>query len=761
MQIHELNNFTGTLGSGAYLAIDDGNDTGKISSQGLLAATEARIDNIIAGPAPSAEEIVDARLGDDGVTYPSLGDAIRDQVGDLKSAVKALFDSANLSSSAIIQGGTDLSGNVTTRSDQIRNKGFITAYKGSSITLAPGTACANIACVRFAMDKSLISDSGWYSAKTTLAFNDEDSLLIFLFKKSDYSAIAPSEYDATVTFRSPTKVLEADMDNTNTYFATGACPAFSVNGTSVTVSDTTHQFRIYKNNKAVFYTDVFGTFTVDNFDKLVLDKKDSSIKVVDMVTSGDYINLLSNSGGSLDGLLAPFYYKRQLDDIKVCIPEIYNKQLRQISFSVGAGQFHSSTKDRLENLNIEAGQKFYYEYDLGKVINSQVFAVYKDGTSEAISSNGTTTKYFNIFTPTKAVDKIGIAIDNTEEATVTACDFYVAKSPFAFEEEVQSYISANKMLCDSTLTEAFSALYNASEKSDTFMFFSDPHLMQSESNLSLKSKLNIEKNLAELKKYADEVKPSTIISGGDWLNYGDTKENACYKMRLAYSLCMRYFYDYNFHFLLGNHDTNYQGIEEEGASANSGTLSQAVLNNLLYADENTKKSYFSYDTANTKYYCFDTETDFDTSMSSYKMEQLEWFANRLTEDVFTNAVVALHIYTVNPSETFGEDDLPFTVGIVDIITAYNNRSSITVNNHQYSFANVSGKIRCILTGHTHYDKIATTTDGLPVVCITDATDYGASPIKFDMGFLDYTNDTLTLIRVNDTDNVGTRTVNLR
>lgn len=100
MQIHELNNFTGTLGSGAYLAVDDGNDTGKLSTQQLLAATEARIDNIIAGPAPSAEEIVDARLGDDGVTYPSLGDAIRDQVGDLKSDLKgsiySLLDFAHL-----------------------------------------------------------------------------------------------------------------------------------------------------------------------------------------------------------------------------------------------------------------------------------------------------------------------------------------------------------------------------------------------------------------------------------------------------------------------------------------------------------------------------------------------------------------------------------------------------------------------------------------------------------------------------------------
>lgn len=110
MQIHELNNFTGTLGSGAYLAVDDGNDTGKLSTQQLLSATEARIDNIIAGPAPSAEEIVDARLGADGVTYPSLGDAIRDQVSDLKSAIS---DMDVLSTSAYKHAYGNMSNNGT------------------------------------------------------------------------------------------------------------------------------------------------------------------------------------------------------------------------------------------------------------------------------------------------------------------------------------------------------------------------------------------------------------------------------------------------------------------------------------------------------------------------------------------------------------------------------------------------------------------------------------------------------------------------
>lgn len=99
MQIHELNDFTGTLGSGSFLAIDNGTDTGKVSAETLVAGVEneindldtflnGRIDNIIAGgPAPSESEIIDARYGADGITYPSLGDAIRGQVSDLESAL--------------------------------------------------------------------------------------------------------------------------------------------------------------------------------------------------------------------------------------------------------------------------------------------------------------------------------------------------------------------------------------------------------------------------------------------------------------------------------------------------------------------------------------------------------------------------------------------------------------------------------------------------------------------------------------------------
>lgn len=98
MQIHELNKFAGQLGASSYIAVDDGTDTGRLSTQDLLQPTEAgmqdledrlnaRIDNIIGGgTAPSAAEVTDARLGAaalGSVSYPSLGDAIRGQVTEL------------------------------------------------------------------------------------------------------------------------------------------------------------------------------------------------------------------------------------------------------------------------------------------------------------------------------------------------------------------------------------------------------------------------------------------------------------------------------------------------------------------------------------------------------------------------------------------------------------------------------------------------------------------------------------------------------
>jgi len=94
MEIHELNTYGGTLGAGDFFATDNGNDTSKVSAESMFAPLNARIDNIIAGPAPSAQEVTDARLGADGVTYTSLGLANRTQFDVVKEKIDLinLFD---------------------------------------------------------------------------------------------------------------------------------------------------------------------------------------------------------------------------------------------------------------------------------------------------------------------------------------------------------------------------------------------------------------------------------------------------------------------------------------------------------------------------------------------------------------------------------------------------------------------------------------------------------------------------------------------
>lgn len=99
------------------------------------ASLQSQINQLVApsGSAPSAAEVENARVGADGTVYPTLGDAIRGQVTDVKSQIDAI-GFYNLLITDVEDGSIDsTTGEPVTVGDRARTKNFIPAYKGMKI----------------------------------------------------------------------------------------------------------------------------------------------------------------------------------------------------------------------------------------------------------------------------------------------------------------------------------------------------------------------------------------------------------------------------------------------------------------------------------------------------------------------------------------------------------------------------------------------------------------------------------------------------
>lgn len=199
MQIHELNNFSGALNDASYLAVDNGNDTGKVSVPELLNETKqaidqldtflnARIDNIIAGgTAPSEAEVTDARFGADGIVYPSLGDAIRGQVTNLKDDLNTLFVEELLSSNEMVSWDRVYIKNDGTQGTDNGNSGYYfqcepnTLYfikASSEISGWVGIGCTSAASMSGASFSKIFKKNGF---EETEFVTENDSNYIFFY----------------------------------------------------------------------------------------------------------------------------------------------------------------------------------------------------------------------------------------------------------------------------------------------------------------------------------------------------------------------------------------------------------------------------------------------------------------------------------------------------------------------------------------------------------------------------------------------------
>lgn len=289
---------------------------------------------------------------------------------------------------------------------------------------------------------------------------------------------------------------------------------------------------------------------------------------------------------------------------------------------------------------------------------------------------------------------------------------------------------------------SFMNKYNSVREKDAFIYFSDPHLLGSNSS----DFLSIEKNLVasfESMRSLNNVLPIDFcLCGGDWLNNRDTQDAAKQKLLYTDSLMKEWFPPY--YKMLGNHDTNYQGIVSANDSTR-GDLSYDFIDNLYFRE--TGKAYYTFKSANTLFIILDTGIDWQTSLDNYRREQVEWLSQLLYNNHEEHIVVGMHIFFNEYSKKVIRT--PMSIEVMELCKAFNKKTIYKSATLDIDYAHSEGTIHFIISGHNHIDNVYYE-NGIPCVCITCLiTEQKPS---YDICLIDYNNGYLETTRIGHGDN---------
>lgn len=288
-------------------------------------------------------------------------------------------------------------------------------------------------------------------------------------------------------------------------------------------------------------------------------------------------------------------------------------------------------------------------------------------------------------------------------------------------------VEINKEKC-----KQFAAYFNNSGICETFAFMTDPHLLGTSNTFN---EVIFTQYIKILQKYYDKTSVDWCVCGGDWLDNSDYQDLACWKLGYMDATMRKSFK----HYLpvIGNHDTNYQGVISSNNS-NRGDLTHQTLINLMFRENGN--TYYKFNGNNTQFYVFDTGLDLEDFMNAFKWEQIDWFAKSLLSDDAKHSVIIQHIYY-----TYDTTINTMAANIQAVAGAYNSRTKLTLNGIRYDFSMCTGKIACAIAGHSHSDEIVTENVSVPVWITTDMK-AGNKP-TFDLCIIDYTAGKMKSVRV--------------
>lgn len=276
---------------------------------------------------------------------------------------------------------------------------------------------------------------------------------------------------------------------------------------------------------------------------------------------------------------------------------------------------------------------------------------------------------------------------------------------------IPAYYNTSDYFADKmgTITEN---VMNAGKGGDSFVFVSDPHWP---SNAKVSPKL--------IKKIIDQCPISKIVLNGDYENSTSNKMAACKIIRECIT-SFKYARTETF-VNVGNHEFN----DPAGNKPNQ-RLSDAQVFGLVLSPQNdiilpsgeyntsANLAFYVDNTAIKRRYFF-IPSNYSSNIESSVNLWLGTELGNLPEGY--DVVIISHVALVTESNTTSV--LLTFEPIENLIEAYNTRGTYTYNGVIFDYSSASGKVVCVISGHTHYDASYVTESGIPIICTTtDAYD---------------------------------------
>lgn len=289
----------------------------------------------------------------------------------------------------------------------------------------------------------------------------------------------------------------------------------------------------------------------------------------------------------------------------------------------------------------------------------------------------------------------------------------------------------------------FANLLYGTDKAESFLFFTDPHLATA--MINFESRLN--KYMSTVKTYYDATPTSFVLNGGDTIHEHNTAEQVIYRASMVHSRFRANFDRY--YPAVGNHDDNYNG-----KAYASTQLSPETVRNVMM--RGVDELYYSFDGENSKGYvlCSADNTAFnlaDQEMTAYHWEQVAWLAEQLKKDDAENSFLLYHHgftrYGADGAEK-GYVVSAFTIHVLKLCEAYNHATTITLNGATYNFAGCTGCVRFVLSGHVHDANAVEYHYGIPVISTYNMRRLETTP-TFDLCLADYDAEVLRMKRVGE------------